>query len=529
MRIAAYSQLWINYIYLLLQINSRTMFAEKNFSDSVLQNLLAAIQEYLFRTYILPTNICKFCATFSLFCTDGSHPLTLEKQYESSSLERARKARLCKDTYRENILNKFQCLFSTSNRECEACATVFLGVDMYDIKVSAVLVTKSKGHDNEMNEEKEEDRKVESDLSSKAFDLIIWRFVNGSPLMSFTSNDDTSCAFFEAVTRIDWTQFGHRVMPEKGSLYEDNRLKWKLQSLYKDYQSSCPSPIALYILIDLYSEKVPFQNLTKTSIVNNSEISKFTEEAIVQAMTEMKALSGNLFMSRRELKAYKMQEVYIPTLITALTRNLLSFTDEQKRIEVVEIAIPGASLFSDNICHEHFVNTLNFKLGEKLLNSKDFNSVSEHQCRSSDDTITDKIARERTFEEIIAHAQYYPQKQNLDDHQLVQSLSESFDPSIWRRDIATEAALQHKLPLEQNVNFSELSKSWVPYIPPQWSSDEEENSSEKESLLEQNIEFSALSTSWVPFAPPQWSSDEGEVSSKTEANLHEEGMSLFFS
>ena len=121
-----------------------------------------------------------------------------------------------REAYRNRLRQNFRASLNADEMlNCESCTTVFVNQGSHALKLSVILVIQESGSTPAGDIEDEDDYGDSNGLDKPpSFELLVWRFVNGTPLMSFTNANDVSCVLHEAVTEIDWTPFGHKLMVE---------------------------------------------------------------------------------------------------------------------------------------------------------------------------------------------------------------------------------------------------------------------------------------------------------------------------
>jgi len=128
------------------------------------------------------------------------------------------------------MLSTFQ--QTTEKESCNYLSFAALSKDDNDneVKISCVLMTVENGS-NERN---------------KSFDLQVFRYVNGTPLIDFSSNT-FSCTLFQAVVDFRWDKFGQKLnvsphaneaklvhSPIDNFLKTQGTLSWKLTPLHHE-------------------------------------------------------------------------------------------------------------------------------------------------------------------------------------------------------------------------------------------------------------------------------------------------------
>ena len=168
----------------------------KTFAKPALNNVVTALQIYFFRTHLYPTNISGINFEVNLMSAHTSKPRTrLAHEYKGTPKIVSLEAQSCPDTFRQNILQKFTESL-TDTEKCDHCSVTFENDDQgNELKVAALLVTSA--------------IPFEGITKPEQFQIQIWRYVNGTPLVDFV-NDAVSCCLFRSAIGLRWSEYGHQ-------------------------------------------------------------------------------------------------------------------------------------------------------------------------------------------------------------------------------------------------------------------------------------------------------------------------------
>jgi DNA topoisomerase VI subunit B len=178
------------------------MMLPMNFKHRNFEKIHEALYIYIFRTQILPTNRCSIRFILKLeFKDQNGENFRSERK---DVLHKAKNLDFKKDSFTEEEYKSMLVEnFKSSIKKTESCK--ISGVSFVEdesgnsIKASAILIT-----------DKTKNNRADGSFKPVSFELQIWRFVNGTPLLDFV-NDTVSCELFKSVTSINWTEYGHKL------------------------------------------------------------------------------------------------------------------------------------------------------------------------------------------------------------------------------------------------------------------------------------------------------------------------------
>ena len=448
------------------------------FSTKKYCQLLMTLHDYFQRSFILPSNPCTFDFNVSL-----ANGIKFRQVYEAASMANTMDA----ETYFMRLRGNFRKHLSRP-ADCEVGATIFLSSgqvvdrtkeDCAELKISSILIRHQRivDDDNFASE-------IEGAAKPPELELIVWRYINGTPMMNFEFNDESSCALHEVVTSFAWDNFGYVVAVAKSLGGDVETLKWSLVDIRSDNYESliCHrlQPVALYIIIDLASSYVSFSNLLKTCISKSDEVSMGLTSCglkmVMEKVREQTRTEG-YFMSTKDYHRLKMERVYIPSVAAAIT-SVIATTDECKRNNLLKL-VASIGVAS----HAEIEANLTMKLMEKLLRLGDAQGEEEMEREETQAAITSN-----------EHVFFSSSHNGAEDvEEFVNSLSHGFDPHTWRKQLemvdfadadhaspSIEAHLQY-LPLNVHEMMESVTLPWRPYNPIHWSSDEDEGISSSSS------------------------------------------------